>query len=325
MSKNDDESKEIREFVWVTEPAGKAIYAVMVVYEETDALNAVGQVCRMSEGAEGSVVDTKGVLMTNDGLANIWASPDGNLWVGSTSGNVWTTSNVKWNTSKIPNIDWTEADQDFRWKGTPLPRSRSNTRYNIAVMEGSSDRDLYAGTFEGDILHWDGKDWGISYAENTRPIQRMHGTGSDNLWAVGRDSLVLHFDGRHWHPVPLPGDEGDENLTGVWALSKKEVYICSTSGAVFHGSQHGLERLGDFKHEFYGIVEYKKDMYLAAGEDGVCTLRGNRVKVARDTFAAVGVYRLPERLAFTMAEASDEPSIVIHDPKADPPWSAWSI
>jgi len=327
MSSSGDESKKIREFVWVAQPVGRPVYAVLLVYEETDAINAVGQIHRMTSEPTGDGVDIVGEasLNTNDGLANIWASPEGNLWVGSTSGNVWTTADVKWDTSKIPDIEWSEMDTSYKWKGMALPRSREKTRYNVAVMAGSSDRDVYAATFEGDILRWDGMKWSVSYAENTKPIQRMHGTGPDNLWAVGRDSLVLHYDGHHWHSVPLPGDEGDENLTGVWALSKKEVYICSTAGAVFHGSQHGLERLGDYKHEFYGITEYKKDMLLAAGEDGVCTLQGNKIKVLNGKFAAVGVYRLPERLAFAMADEGDEPTFIVYDPSSKPVWCGWSL
>jgi hypothetical protein len=75
----------------------------------------------------------------------------------------------------------------------------------------------------------------------------------------------------------------------------------------------------------YGIVEYKGDMYLAAGDDGVCVLRSNKVKAVRDTFGAVGVYRLPERLAFTMANEGDEPTFVVYDPASQPPWCGWTV
>jgi hypothetical protein len=173
-------------------------------------------------------------------------------------------------------------------------------------------------------LRWDGSQWGFSHTDNKKPIVRLHGTGSGNVWAVGRDGLVLHFDGRQWRPVPIPGDAGKgETLTGVWALSEDEVYICSTSGAIFHGSSHGLERLGEYPYTFYGIVEFRDEMYLAAGDRGVCVLRGNRIEQVKDTFGATGIYKLKGRLAF-VEPIQEKTRVIIFEPTSAIPWSVWS-
>lgn len=322
MSEAEFQPQEIRHFIYAADPGvHDGFYAVLTQYPETDAINAVGAVYRfyLADGrARGEVA-----LNTNDGLDNIWASPQGNLWVGSAWGRVWTTADVPWDANDIAGLDWDQSDPYFRWKATEVPRNENGGRYNVAAIWGSSDSDVYFGTFEGVILHWDGDRWRVSHRENARPIIRMHGQGPKDIWAVGRDGLVLHFDGNGWRALPLPGDaEKGETLTGVWVLSSDEVYICSTSGAVFHGSQRGLERLGEFEQSFYGIVEYAGRLLLAGGDHGACELDGNRIEITRGSFAATGVYALGKRVGFVQP-SQNVPRVVVYDPAAPTPWLGW--
>jgi hypothetical protein len=316
---DDDESETIRHIIYVAEPADTNVpYGVLTQYDEHDPINAVGAVVRFEITEDQT--DSKSTLETNDNLSCIWASPQGNLWVGSADGRIWTTSAVKWNANDISGLEWESRDPKFEWKGMELPRRRGKKSLNAAAISGSSDQDVYVGTFDGSILHWDGKSWTHSSTENTDSIQRMHGTGPKDQWAVGRNGVVLHYDGRAWKRLALPGDAGEENLTGVWASSADEVHICSTSGAIYTGSRNGLSRLGDYSYEFYGIVEFGGTMYLAGGDDGALVLKGNKVDVARDTFDAAGVYRLNQRLSFVQP-IQEEPAIVVHDPKSKKrPW-----
>jgi hypothetical protein len=321
MSESDFQATEICHMIYVAQPENRPVYyGIMTVYWETDAINAVGQVRSFVDMPDGTT-ECESVLNTNDDLSCIACSPDGNLWVGSCNGRVWTTAAVDWDASKIPGIEFTPSDPDFVWKGTEAIRDPDDIPYNIAAIWGSSDQDVFFGTFAGAILHWDGAKWSYSDKDNAKSIQRMHGTGPRNIWAVGRDGLVMHFDGSRWRNLPIPGDAGrGENLTGVWALSDDEVYICSTSGAIFHGNHNGLERLGEYEYSFYGIVEFKGDLFLAAGDDGVCVLKGNGVEQVKKTFAATGVYRLPTTLAFVQP-AQEEPGIIVFDPANPKPWT----
>jgi hypothetical protein len=310
--RDDDEGETISHIIYVAEPVGKNTpYALLTQYNEHDPMNAAGAVVRVEITDDTS---TESTLETNDNLSCLWASPGGNLWVGSADGRIWTTSAVQWDTNKIADLEWASKDPDYEWKGMELPRRRGKKSINAAAITGSSDKDVHVGTFDGSIVHWDGTSWTHSASENTDSIQRMHGTGPKDQWAVGRNGVVLHYDGRAWKRLALPGDSSDENLTGVWASSPDEVHICSTSGAIYTGNRNGLSRLGDYSHEFYGIVEYEGDMYLAGGDDGALVLKGNKVRVARDTFDATGVYRLNRRIAFVQP-VQDEPAFVVRDPK----------
>lgn len=322
MPESDFQPSKFRHFIYVAEPddGRHMFYGVMTIYWETDALNAKGQVWRFVPQADGEV-QPEGSLNTNDNLNTIWASPENSLWVGSGWGNVWTTASVPGDPSRFANLQWTNLDPSLTWVCTELPKRPNGGAYSVSAIWGNSDRDLYVGTFSGVIFHWNGTQWRVAYNENQKPITRIHGSGTTDVWAVGRNGLALHFDGHHWRSVALPGDAGDgQMLTGVWALSADEVYICSTSGVVFHGSQHSLERLGEYAHSFYGIVEFQKAMFLAAGDAGVAALRGNKLEIVRGTFASTGVYRLPKRLAFVQP-MQDEPAIIIYDPaNAASPW-----
>jgi len=63
-------------------------------------------------------------------------------------------------------------------------------------------------------------------------------------------------------------------------------------------------------------------MWLAAGDDGVWKLLGNRIEQVKDTFAATGVYRLKSRLAF-VEPTQPTPRVIIHNPAIARPWTRW--
>ena len=149
------------------------------------------------------------------------------------------------------------------------------------------------------------------------PCRRTYGrSGATDSFCTSTEIVGALFQFR--------GAEDGGNLTGVWALSAEEVYICSSSGALFHGSHNGLERLGEYPYRFYGIVEFDGELYLAAGDHGVCVLRGNVIEQVKKTFSTSGIYRLPTRIAFVEPNQSEKPRVVVHDPADPKPWSGWS-
>lgn len=319
---NADAVPKIKHFIYAADPrVHDGFYGVYTTYFESDALAAVGAVYRFQNSADG-LVGYSMSLNTGDDLACVAASPEGNLWVGSSRGNVWTTADVTWSSS-LKGIESEQEDPHFSWKVMPAPQPDGRGGYNLSAIWASSDRNVYFGTFQGAIFNWDGGRWSVSHAENKTSIVRMHGTGASDIWAVGRDGLVLHFDGKGWRGVPLPQDDGaGEVLTGVWALSSDEVYICSSSGKIFHGSRHGLELVGAFPHSFFGIVEFEGRLLLAAGDAGVCELVGNRVEVVRGSFAATGVYAAERRVLF-VEPAQKKPRVIVHEPSSAKPWLGW--
>ena len=330
MTDEDFEPELIEHFIDAADPGTHdGFYALKTLYWETDALNAQGQIYWLwidPDGADLTYWDW--TLNTNDALECLWASPEGNLWVGSRWGRVWTTADVPWDNSSVADVDWEQADPHFTWKGTLAPihprhEAAPGFGYNIAGIWCSSDSDVYFCTFDGDIMHWDGSQFRIVVTENDSSLIRMHGTGPNDVWAVGRDGIVLHNGGAGFRQVPLPDELGEgEVLTGVWALSPQEVYICSTSGKIFRGSPHGLERVGDYPASFYGVVGWQDRLILAGGETGPMELRGNKLIRLRDTFAATAVYTLGKRLGF-VEPAQDRARVIVHDPTQAKPWAGW--
>lgn len=318
MSAQGSESQSTRRFIGVAEPATKSTpYAVLTDYPTDDPHSAVGQVYRFE--IDGGKSKAMSALSTNDDLSVIWASPEGNLWVGSALGNIWTTSAVNWDASAIDGLDFEQVDPDFTWKVIELPLRPNENACRVSAIWGSSDRDVHVGTREGRLLHWDGKTWRHSYVDNGYAIVALHGSAADNVWAVGRKGVVLHFDGANWKRMSLPAGDEREDLSGVWASSNDRVHICSSAGVVFTGDRNELTHLGRGPNGFHGIAGLNADLYLSA-QQGVCALRGDKLSYESDQLTTTGVYRLNSRLAFVEAE-QDVPGLVIHDPaNAEQPW-----
>ena len=294
----------LQHFIDVAEPSNKRTpYAVLT--DPSDASGAVVRFAISSDEASGSAS-----LTTNDSLQRIWASPAGNLWLGSARGRVWTTAALDWDPKKIRGLSWEASDPDYEWKAVELPGTNQ-----ITAIYGSSDQDVHVGTAAGSVLHWNGAEWRQTLGDNTQAITRVHGAAAGDVWAVGDNGLVLHFDGRSWQRQALPGKAAQENLTGVWA-SAEQVHICSSGGAIWTGDATRLTHVGSFPYMLHGVVEFAGKVFLAGGDDGVCVLQGKKVEVERDTFFAVGVYALNGRLAFLQA-LQDPPAVVIHDPKQE--------
>lgn len=311
------EPRSIRRFISVAEPTRKATpYAVLTDSLESDPKNAVGQVFRFE--LDGGKSKALSALSTNDNLATIWASPEGNLWVGSALGNVWTTAAVNWETSAIAGLDWEQVDPEFQWKAIELPLRPSESLCRVTALWGSSDSDVYASTREGALLHWNGKAWRHSYVEGGYAIQAVHGSAPDNVWAVGRGGVVLHYAGKGWRPVGLPQGHEREDLSGVWVTAEK-VHLCSSGGAIFRGDASELSLFRSGPDSFQGLAELDGTYYLAAGKR-VCSLNGDRMHVESEKLTAAGVFRLNQRLAFVETQ-QDVPSVVIYDPaNVEQPW-----
>ena len=310
------EVRQVREIVSARQ-CGENIFMILLVFWETDAAGAVGQVVRTGR-QRGSAFTWD--LNTNNQLRNLWCSPQGSLWVGSTDGNMWTTAKVSW----PPPADDTESDQRqalVPWSATKLPlMRRHNIKPIMTSVWGTADDDVYVGTFEGGVYHWNGRAWEQVFTDVNSAINHIHGSARDDVYAVGERGLILHYDGTAWRRLPYPADGGNsDGLTGVRAIAREEVFICGRSGRILHGSRAGLEVLGEFDPVFYGIGEFQRRLFLAAGDHGVCELVGNRITVLKDQFGTVGVFENPD-LLFFVEPVQPVPSLIEYDPENEPQW-----
>lgn len=74
----------------------------------------------------------------------------------------------------------------------------SGTKYFLYGVWGNSSSDIFAGGFNGSILHYDGKTWDNMTSRTTNAIYDLWGESSSDVFAVGRSGTILHYDGEAW-------------------------------------------------------------------------------------------------------------------------------
>jgi hypothetical protein len=311
-------SEKIREIMHVVE-VGKALYLLLVEYEETQGAAGVGHVLRTDGSRQ---VLPENVLATNDTLRAMWASPSGALWLASADGNAWTTAKVRWSKPTQTDVDFQSFDPTLRWTVTTLPNLRTEG-YPPALgpIWGTDDANVFAASGEH-IYHWNGTAWTQEY---TAPgtIRAFSGTGPQDVYAVGGGSTLLHYNGEAWRQLQNPADtSGNELFTGACHAADGTVYICSQDGRLLHGSAAGLTVLAQSDDiQLRGVALLDGRVLLAAGADGVAESLGAAITVIRSTFHAIGVLPGKNRLFFL--DADEDPCYIEYDPAdAAAPWVA---
>ncbi len=310
-------AEKISEIVHVAE-VGKALYLLIVEYEEGDGGNGVGHVFR-TDGSRDAVSET--VLSTNDTLRSMWASPGGYLWMSSEDGNVWTNAPVRWSKPRDQDAGFIAHDPSLKWTLTTLPELKDEGYApTLGAIWGTGDDDVFTAASGGHIYHWDGKAWSqVHTAAGT--VRAFSGTGPSDVFAVGEDSALVHFDGRAWRALRNPDDaKGDELFTGVRHGPDGAVYICSQDGRLLHGSASGLTVLAqDEDLPLMGLAFLGERLLFAAGAEGVAELQDGSIDVIRSTFHAVSVTSGKKRLYFL--DASTETCYIEYDPaNKKAPW-----
>ena len=314
-------SELISEIVDIAETE-RALYLLLVEYEQGDGGNGVGHVHR-TDGHRNTVLE--GVLSTNDTLRAMWVSPSGAIWLTSEGGNVWTSAGVQWPRPKDPDLDFKSYDAALRWNVTTLPNlEKEGYSPNLGVIWGTDDANVFAAAFGGHIYYWNGKTWRQIYTA-AGTIRAFSGTSAQNILAVGENSTLLHFNGTTWRDLHNPDDSTDYHLfTGACYASDGSVYICSQGGTVLHGSASGLTVLVQNDDiQLMGLVFLGDRLLFAAGSKGVAEFTNSTIVVIRSTFDAVFV-KAGKRRSFFLEGASTETGYIEYDPEnKKAPW--WGI
>ncbi|NOT26816.1 MAG: hypothetical protein HOP16_12020 [Acidobacteria bacterium] len=309
-------SDKIKQIVQVAELA-KALYLLVVEYEEADGGNGVGHLYR-TDGLRATVFEH--VLSTNDTLRAMWASPSGAVWLASQDGNVWTTAKVRWSKPRNPDLDFLSFDPALKWTVTTLPNLRiEGYPPALGPIWGTDDANVFAASGEH-IYHWNGSAWAQEYTA-AGTVRAFSGTGPQDVYAVGGESTLLHYDGKAWRRLQNPGDTtGDELFTGACHAADGTVYICSQDGRLLHGSASGLTVLAQNDDiQLRGVALLNDRVLLAAGADGVAELQGSAVNGIRSTFHAFSITPGNKRVFFM--NSSSETCYVEYDPSEETaPW-----
>jgi hypothetical protein len=117
---------------------------------------------------------------------------------------------------------------------------------SVVDVWGSSSSDVFAVTSEGQIYHWDGTSWSVSYQfpvlGGIGPfVLRIWGSGPDAVLALGGPALgnskypddrthFVRWDGRGWSPMVLPVET--RRLGGLWASRQGEAFAVGEAGQI---------------------------------------------------------------------------------------------
>jgi hypothetical protein len=194
---------------------------------------------------------------------------------------------------------------------------------NVTALWGTSDRQVFAGTYSGHVYLWDGAHWAQVHdgpGEGAGTLRAFGGAVNDTF-AVGEDGVVLHFDGARWASVDVERGEAVETFTGVEAMLDGTVIVSADGreGRLWRGTSRGLKEIVRTPIHAIGLVRIEERVLLATG-DGVAELFGDEVRMIKSTFQTATAWRGRTR-AFFLEPSQPVPAFVEHDPRsATRPW-----
>jgi len=156
---------------------------------------------------EMQVPDLDGRLLAMDGGYTAWAVGTGDLGHGIT---------LYWNGSY-----WRQIDNPT----TGIP---TTWLYDVAV---AASNDVWTVGSDGQILHWNGRDW-IDWSSPTdESLQGIDMVAADMGFAVGSAGTILRWDGAAWMKMASPVTQ---TLTAISMLSHAEGWAVGVDGTILH-------------------------------------------------------------------------------------------
>lgn len=295
------------------------VFVLLTIYEQSNALNPSGQLYRTTRERE---ADSDLLISANDALSCLWVSPAGQLWLGSSNGNLYTTAAVAFPPHRDAALDVDIATPGFNWRITTLPPLRANGRTaQVQALWGSGDGDVFAGTAEGALFHWNGSAWTEQDSPVHTELVMLHGTAPDDVYAVGEQGAILHYDGSAWRRLAVTPALGSDLVSAVWAASRDEAWVCTVQGRVLKGNRNGFTVVSQ-QHgaAWYGIAPAGGALVLANASGGAWTLApGGAPVLLKGGFNPVALFDAGDRLYFIETDQPD-PAVIEYAPGQRAPW-----
>ena len=298
--------------------AGTDLFLLLTIYDEANALGAVGQLLHLRDG----VPDLDCVLNTNQPLNNIWISPQGNLWIGSSSGYVWTTSSARLPDYAGSDVTSLTPTPLLRWKVSKLPDMQGlGYPPNVTAAWGTGEEDVYLGTFKGRIYHWNGMNWSQFVLPGEACINEFSGSAGDDVWLAGYDASIAHFDGASWSRIALPPEVPNADvITGIRSTGRGQAIACTNGGRFLSGGSSGFQVTGPMDAEFYGIGMLKGNVYLAGGRTGIWQVSESGFTQVKPKLQTVGVFETADLGLFFIEAEQPKPCVIQHRIGVEKPW-----
>jgi len=171
----------------------------------------------------------------------------------------------------------------------------------INVIWASGPDDVFFGSVDGQINHWDGSGFTRMETPTEVHLTDIWGTGPEDVWAVGFDllggnrSTVIHYDGKDWALIYETGvTEGwesvESSLSGyllsvqTFSNTKGEAWIMANTYGIYHKTAVLSPQAELIPMEYTGHPlavmrgNHPDDLYIAGHHSGMYHWNGESIQ-----------------------------------------------
>ncbi len=105
---------------------------------------------------------------------------------------------------------------------------------DIRDMWGSTEGSLFAAGMQGQILHYDGKNWRAMHSGTAAHLYALWGSSESSVFAAGSGGILLHYDGKEWREMEKETDSSVLFLESLWGTSENNVWAGGYRGILLH-------------------------------------------------------------------------------------------
>lgn len=117
-----------------------------------------------------------------------------------------------------------------------VPMAYEGSGFFLYAAWGSSSTDVFTAGYNGQVLHYDGREWTEGSTGAAATVYGLGGTAPNDVWAVGVRGAIAHYDGTRW---ATQSSGTSDQLNCVWASSAIDVYVGGRGGALLHSTGNG--------------------------------------------------------------------------------------
>jgi hypothetical protein len=151
----------------------------------------------------------------------------------------------------------------FHYDGTRLVKTDLSRLTTNAIfgMGGTSNRDLWAVGFDGNVLRYNGTAWGKVIVATDADFEAVWNSAPDDVFVVGRAGEIWHFDGTQWTDMESGTTQA---LFGVSGSGPNDVWAVGSAGTLlrYDGTQW-VDQIAPTSLGFFDVVvRAPNDVYL---------------------------------------------------------------
>lgn len=315
--------------------------AVTVSIEDADGINYPAFVhLHIYENGTHKPIEIFG---NGDGIADAYVAPNGDYWLISDCGLIYTTSK-----SNFPTAQPNKVQARFSLKSESI--SKSGLPWSLYPLQDPTLKpvmgnsiwspdgiNVFVGTYQGSIYQWNGSkflrfDTPVSL-NGEKYIHQISGPTALNLFATTGNGKIIFFDGISWSESTFDTQKNGR-VVGLSIGTDQFTYFLSEydrdnqKGTKLWRSEDGsrFECVGTSPNiRFSSVVVANQVIYLAAGEKGVFGIEGDQFVNLRNTFHCASASGGGHQVLFaTTGTENDEGSVlrfVVHPFSDTHPWS----